>query len=334
MKGNNTIDATQKIPESIAEGRPVEKGHPKANPNDDQPKEKRRLFAGLNVKRVFLGAFMGCSILLNMVLIMAASWLAMLRKETILQHDEAIQYAIHIIKENKARSLENEDKKNEKEKVIARLKKEIAQSEKKAEEMLNHLKTRETLEELSKDGKENNKNLREMLQATQLSLEESKKQVEILGEANATLTEEIQRLKFIQNETTQSQGLGKNSARNEKDRMWSPWVSSEDISSYCREYVTNKNMLPLEIEGRVNGSGLSFRFFLIPNLYQLRWRVEWNLTDEALVRQISYHGKYKYYELSRQSFMVNRTSPRYQVIFVHSLDLDEAKRLKDKYLAQ
>ena len=218
--------------------------------------------------------------------------------------------------------------------MIARLKKEIAQSEKKAEEMLNHLKTRETLEELSKDGKENNKNLREMLQATQLSLEESKKQVEILGEANATLTEEIQRLKFIQNETTQSQGLGKNSARNEKDRMWSPWVSSEDISSYCREYVTNKNMLPLEIEGRVNGSGLSFRFFLIPNLYQLRWRVEWNLTDEALVRQISYHGKYKYYELSRQSFMVNRTSPRYQVIFVHSLDLDEAKRLKDKYLAQ
>ena len=119
-----------------------------------------------------------------------------------------------------------------------------------------------------------------------------------------------------------------------QDLKWTEWIRSEDVNSFLRESIEKKAYLPLACEGKLTGAGILFRFFVIPNLYQLRWEILTNMTDEGLIKQVSNLGGKKYYELSRQNFLVNSTSPRYQVVFIHQLDMEEARRLKSRYLKE
>jgi len=216
--------------------------------------------------------------------------------------------------------------------LTKKLQEELFLSKKKIELLQSQSLSQQKLNDLSTQSKDSNEKLKEMLRVSQVTLEDTRKQLEVLSQAHATLNEEVGRLRFLQNETSQAKATTKLGSPSPQDNRWTAWISSEDVNSFCRESIERKAMIPLAIEGKVSGSGVAYRFFLIPNLYQLRWGAQWGLPDEALVRQVSYYGGRKYFELSRQLFMVNSTSPRYQVVFVHTLDMDEAKRLKEKYL--
>jgi hypothetical protein len=209
---------------------------------------------------------------------------------------------------------------------------EIASGKKQLELLHHQLVSRDKLSDISAQNDETVANLKKMLTNSVQSLENTKKQLDIITSANATLSDEVQRLRLLHKEVSQISESGVLRNTSNQDLKWTPWVGSEDVNSFLRESIERKAYIPLACEGRLSGGGIAYRFFVIPNLYQLRWEIEVNLTDEGLISQISNSGRKKYYELSRQSFLVNRTSPRYQVVLIHQLDMDEARRLKSRYL--
>lgn len=283
---------------------------------------------------MLFGVALGLSLLGNITSYKYLLTISNEAEELAISYTELSAKYIKKIQDIKSHFEATELQQNQKDYQIKKLQLAAEQAELRAKDIQNQLTSQKKLEILSNDGKETNRKLQEMLRLSQASLDETQKQMELLAKANSTLNEEVQRLRFMQSENAQQTALPKKSIQSGKEQNWTTWISSEDANTFCRENISNKNMIPLEIEGKVTGSGILYRFFLIPNLYQLRWRAEWGLTDDALVRQVSYHGKYKYFELSRQSFMVNSTSPRYQVIFMHNLDMDEAKRLREKYFTK
>jgi flagellar motor protein MotB len=209
---------------------------------------------------------------------------------------------------------------------------EIAVGKKQLELLQLQLVTKDKLAHMSAQNDESVANLKKMLTNSVQSLESTKKQLDVITSANATLSDEVQRLRLLRKEVSQiSESSVLRNASNQ-DLKWTAWIGSEDVNSFLRESIERKAYIPLACEGRLTGGGIAYRFFVIPNLYQLRWEIAVNLTDEGLISQISNSGRKKYYELYRQSFLVNSTSPRYQVVLIHQLDIEEARRLKSRYL--
>ena len=211
---------------------------------------------------------------------------------------------------------------------------EIVSQKKRVEVLQSQVVTTERLDDLSAANKDTIVVLQKMLTNSASTLERTEKQLQAISAANVTLQDELVRLRFLQDETSKINASSKPRNTSSEDLQWTPWISSEDVTSFMRESIANKARIPLVVEGKASGAGLSYRFFIIPNAYQLRWTALWNQTDQALVREINYHGGKKYFELTRQSFFVNSNSPRFQVVFVHQLDMDEARRLKEKYFAK
>ena len=210
---------------------------------------------------------------------------------------------------------------------------EIVSQKKRVEVLQSQVVTTERLDDLSAANKDTIVVLQKMLTNSASTLERTEKQLQAISAANVTLQDELVRLRFLQDETSKINASSKPRNTSSEDLQWTPWISSEDVTSFMRESIANKARIPLVVEGKASGAGLSYRFFIIPNVYQLRWSAFFGLTDQALVREINYHGGKKYFELPRQSFLVNSSSPRFQVVFVHQLDMQEARRLKEKYFA-
>lgn len=209
---------------------------------------------------------------------------------------------------------------------------EIANGKKQVELLQLQLISKDKLSDISAQNVETVVNLKKMLTNSVQSLENTKKQLDVITSANATLSDEVQRLRLLHKEVSQISESGVLRNTSNQDLKWTAWIGSEDMNSFLRESIERKAYIPLACEGRLTGGGIAFRFFVIPNLYQLRWEIAVNLTDAGLISQLSNSGRKKYYELSRQSFLVNRTSPRYQVVLIHQLDMEEARRLKSRYL--
>jgi hypothetical protein len=209
---------------------------------------------------------------------------------------------------------------------------EIASGKKQLELLQLQLVSKDKLSDISAQNVETVVNLKKMLTNSIQSLENTKKQLDVITSANATLIDEVQRLRLLHKEVSQISESSVLRNTSDQDLKWTEWIRSEDVNSFVRESIEKKAYIPLACEGMLTGAGIAYRFFVIPNLYQLRWDMLFNLTDEGLIRQLSNSGRKKYYELSRQSFSVNNTSPRYQVVLIHQLDMEEARRLKSKYL--
>jgi hypothetical protein len=211
---------------------------------------------------------------------------------------------------------------------------EVAKGKKQLELLQLQLISKDKLSDISAQNVETVVNLKKMLTNSVQSLENTRKQLEVITSANATLIDEVQRLRLLHKEVSQISESGVLRNTSNQDLKWTEWIRSEDVSSFLRESIERKAYLPLACEGKLTGAGILFRFFVIPNLYQLRWEILTNMTDQGLIKQISNLGGKKYYELSRQNFLVNSTSPRYQVVFIHQLDMEEARRLKSRYLKE
>lgn len=194
--------------------------------------------------------------------------------------------------------------------------------------------TTERLDELSAANKDTIVMLQKMLTNSASTLERTEKQLQVISAANVSLQDELVRLRFLQDETSKINASSKPQNASKEDLQWTPWIRSEDVNSFMRESIEKKGRIPLSVEGKVSGAGILYRFFIIPNTYQLRWFAQWNLTDQGLVREINNYGGKKYFELTRQSFLVNSNSPRFQVVWIHQLDMDEARRLKERYFAK
>ena len=211
---------------------------------------------------------------------------------------------------------------------------EIANGKKQVELLQLQLISKDKLSDISAQNVETVANLKKMLTNSVQSLENTRKQLDVITSVNATLIEEVQRLRLLHKEVSQISESGVLRNTSKQDLKWTEWIRSEDVNSFLRESIEKKAYLPLACEGKLTGAGVLFRFFVIPNLYQLRWEILTNMTDEGLIKQVSNLGGKKYYELSRQNFLVNSTSPRYQVVFIHQLDMEEARRLKSRYLKE
>lgn len=211
---------------------------------------------------------------------------------------------------------------------------EIVSQKKRAEVLQSQVVTTERLDDLSAANKDTIVMLQKMLTNSASTLERTEKQLQVISGANVTLQDELVRLRFLQDETSKINASSKPQNASKEDLQWTPWISSEDVISFMRESIEKKGRIPLSVEGKASGAGILYRFFIIPNTYQLRWFAQWNLTDQGLVREINNYGGKKYFELTRQSFLVNSNSPRFQVVWIHQLDMDEARRLKQKYFAK
>lgn len=211
---------------------------------------------------------------------------------------------------------------------------EVAKGKKQLEFLQLQLISKDKLSDISAQNVETVANLKKMLTNSVQSLENTRKQLDVITSVNATLIEEVQRLRLLHKEVSQISESGVLRNTSKQDLKWTEWIRSEDVNSFLRESIEKKAYLPLSCEGKLTGAGILFRFFVIPNLYQLRWEILTNMTDEGLIKQVSNLGGKKYYELSRQNFLVNSTSPRYQVVFIHQLDMEEARRLKSRYLKE
>ena len=218
--------------------------------------------------------------------------------------------------------------------IIKKYEDEVAKGKKQLELLQLQMISKDKLSDISAQNVETVVNLKKMLTNSVQSLENTRKQLEVITSANATLIDEVQRLRLLHKEVSQISESGVLRNTSNQDLKWTEWIRSEDVSSFLRESIERKAYLPLACEGKMTGAGILFRFFVIPNLYQLRWEILTNMTDQGLIKQISNLGGKKYYELSRQNFLVNSTSPRYQVVFIHQLDMEEARRLKSRYLKE
>ena len=211
---------------------------------------------------------------------------------------------------------------------------EVASGKKQLEFLQLQLISKDKLSDISAQNVETVANLKKMLTNSVQSLENTRKQLDVITSVNATLIEEVQRLRLLHKEVSQISESGVLRNTSKQDLKWTEWIRSEDVNSFLRESIEKKAYLPLACEGKLTGAGILFRFFVIPNLYQLRWEILTNMTDEGLIKQVSNLGWKKYYELSLQNFLVYSTSPRYQVVFIHQLDMEEARRLKSRYLKE
>jgi len=211
---------------------------------------------------------------------------------------------------------------------------EVANGKKQVELLQLQLISKDKLSDISAQNVETVANLKKMLTNSVQSLENTKKQLDVITSANATLSDEVQRLRLLHKEVSQISESGVLRNTSNQDLKWTAWIRSEDFNSFLRESIEKKAYIPLACEGMLTGGGIAYRFFVIPNLYQLRWNIVVNLTDEGLISEISNSGRKKYYELFRQSFLLNSTSPRYQLILIHQHDMEEARRLKSRYLSK
>lgn len=338
MSKQDPLAKTQIIPDSNIQDISVDCTNENKSIEGVQDSVRKPRFTSLpeNLNQVSRHALLG--VMLALILVGSSLYMAYSESLNLLEEQfESVRIAtqFNILKVSEQRDTINRQKEfHAKNAIRARKQEEEISSQKKQVEVLqSQAVTTGRLDDLSAQNKDTIAVLQKMLTNSVSTLERTEKQLQVISAANITLQDELVRLRFLQEETSKINASSKPRNASKEDLQWTPWISSEDVNPFMRESIEKKGRIPLAIEGKASGAGISYRFFIIPNTYQLRWFAQWGLTDQALVREINNYGGKKYFELTRQSFLVNSSSPRFQVVWIHQLDMDEARRLKEKYFA-
>ena len=135
---------------------------------------------------------------------------------------------------------------------------EVASGKKQLEFLQLQLISKDKLSDISAQNVETVANLKKMLTNSVQSLENTRKQLDVITSVNATLIEEVQRLRLLHKEVSQISESGVLRNTSKQDLKWTEWIRSEDVNSFLRESIEKKAYLPLACEGKLTGAGILF----------------------------------------------------------------------------